>query len=71
MWTVDQQHADYEAMEIPSCIASHCAAIMEVAAVDYFHAVMLLSWMNGEVSLAHLRGLLVLKVPAKEGTHNY
>lgn len=49
-------------MEIPSCIASHCAATMVVAAVDYCHAVVLLLWMNGEVSLAHLQGLLVLKV---------
>jgi hypothetical protein len=52
-------------MEIPSCIASHCAAIMGVAAVDYCHVVVQLLWMNGEVSLAHLQDLLVLKAPAK------
>jgi hypothetical protein len=39
---------------------------MVVAAVDYCHAVVLLLWMNGEVSQAHLQGLSVLKVPAKE-----
>jgi hypothetical protein len=44
---------------------------MEVAAVDCFHAVALLLWMSGEVPLAHLQGLLVLKVPVKEGTHHY
>jgi hypothetical protein len=40
---------------------------MGVAAVDYCHVVVLLLWMNGEISLAHLRGLLVLRVPEKQG----